>query len=311
MRVGGHVEWLLEPSHPDQLVVAWNLARGRGLRPRILGGGANLIVEDGEHPGVVFATERLSRVFRPHPDVSDASVEEGGRDVYDPVLPQVDAFDGDADPRLVAWAGARLPGLVRAAQQLGWRGLEGLVGVPGQLGGAVSMNAGGRWGEIWDVIESVRLLLPDGSLVQRERGECEPRYRNGNLEGAVLLGAVLRLEPEDPQTIRDRMRSYLADKHAAQPLTERSSGCIFRNPDPELSDGRTAGKLLDECGAKEHSRGTARVSPKHANFIVNRGDARASDVIDLMALMRGCVADRTGIELEREVEIWPAGESSS
>jgi len=215
MRVGGHAEWLLEPSHPDQLVEAWSLARERGLRPRILGGGANLVVEDGEHPGVVFATERLSRVFRPHPDVDDASVEEGGRDVYDPELPRVEAMDGDADPRLVAWAGARLPGLVRAAQELGWRGLEGLVGVPGQLGGAVFMNAGGRWGEIWDVIESVRLLLPDGSLVQRERGECEPRYRDGNLGGAVLLGAVLRLEPEDPQTIRTRMRSYLAEKHAA------------------------------------------------------------------------------------------------
>ena len=301
MRAGGRVEWLLEPEHPDQLVKAYRVARERGLEPRILGGGANLLVPDGVLPGVVIATDRMARVFRAPASASADEVESA---FAKPPSPGERVAGTDGDARLVAWAGAGLPGLVRTARELGWTGLEGLVGVPGHLGGGVAMNAGGRWGELWDVVESVRLLLPDGAVVHRERAACAPRYRDGRLAGAVCLGAVLRLQPGERAEIKERMRQYLFEKSAAQPVTEHSCGCVFKNPPQDRSDGRSAGQLVEECGGKRLARGDAVVSPKHGNFIVNRGRATATDVLDLIEDVRALVFERTGIELESEVKIW-------
>ena len=292
MRVGGEVQWLLEPGTPEELQAAWTAARERGLVPRILGGGANLLIEDGLHRGVVITTDRMARTFRPgaaHTPEEDAVQRASG-------VPR--------EPVLVAWAGAGMPGLCRTARELALSGLEGLAGVPGHLGGGVAMNAGGRWGELWDVVESVEVLTPDGRRVELPRAECNPGYRDGGLGGAIVLGAVLRLTPDDPATVRERTRQYLAEKSAAQPVSEHSSGCMFRNPDPELSDGRGAGQLVEDCGGKGLTRGDAIVSPKHGNFIVNRGRARAEDVLELMEDVRRLVRDRTGIELVTEVKIW-------
>lgn len=306
LRVGGRARWLLEPADPDELVAGWRAAVERGHRPRLLGGGANLIIEDGVHEGVVIATERLARVFRPAADGS-AAAPHAPEDGADP-FPRELAAAAD-DPRLVAWAGAGLPGLVRSARDLGLTGLEGLVGVPGQLGGGVAMNAGGRWGEMWDVVESVRLLLPDGELVQRERADCRPRYRDGGLGEAVVVGAVLRLAPGSRREIGERMRQYLAEKSAAQPVTERSCGCIFQNPDPALAGGRSAGKLIEDCGGKGLAQGDALVSPKHGNFIVNRGRASSADVLGLVERLQHLVEERAGVRLEREAKVWRAGEA--
>ncbi len=305
LRVGGRARWLLEPADPGELVAAWRAALERGHRPRLLGGGANLIVEDGLHEVVVIATERLARVFRPS-GAGAAAAPDAPQDQSAP-FPRELAAAAD-DPRLVAWAGAGLPGLVRSARDLGLSGLEGLVGVPGQLGGGVAMNAGGRWGEMWDVVESVRLLLPDGELVQRERAACRPRYRDGGLGEAVVVGAVLRFVPAPQGEIGARMRQYLTEKSAAQPVTERSCGCIFQNPDPALSDGRSAGKLIEDCGGKGLAEGDALVSPKHGNFILNRGRARAADVLALALRLQQLVEERTGIRLEREAKVWRAAD---
>lgn len=310
LRVGGSAAWLLEPATPDAFVAAWCAVRERGLEPRVLGGGANLIVADGTHPWVVIATDRMHRVFRPETDqaqVLELAAIEGanGRDgVYEPELPRVAHHEREREPRLVAWAGAGMPGLVRMARDLGWSGLEGLVGVPGNLGGGVAMNAGGRWGELWDVVESVRLLTPEGEVVERLRGECQPRYRDGNLGGAMVLGAELKLVPGDRSAIGARMGEYLAQKSAAQPVMERSAGCIFRNPDKELSDGLSAGELIERLGLKGRSRGDAVVSQKHGNFLVNRGRASACDVLELIDEVEREVHARTGIVLQREVKLW-------
>jgi len=297
LRVGGTVAWFLEPATPDAFVEAWHAALERGFTPRVLGGGANLLVPDGRLPGVVITTARMGRVFRPgrcedadwnDPRQGDPSTGEGAEERAE----------------LVAWAGMPLPGLVRVARELGWSGLEGLVGVPGHLGGGVAMNAGGRWGEMWDVVETVRVLTTDGEVEECSRSACEPVYRDGNLGGAVVLGAHLVLARGDELEIKERMRQYLAEKSAAQPVTERSCGCIFKNPDPELSGGRSAGRLVDECGGKGRTHGDAIVSPKHGNFIVNRGRATAADVLYLIEDLRSLVRDRTGIELEDEVKRW-------
>ena len=303
MRVGGHAEWLLEPTSPEEFREAWLAACEHGGPVRVLGGGANLLIADGELPGVVIATERMDRLFRP-----GTFDEEQPLDATEASISRVAPVERDADPRFVVWAGTSIPGVVRAAQSLGWTGLEGLVGVPGRMGGAVAMNAGGRWGDLWDVVEGVRLLLPDGEVVDRSREECSPRYRNGGLGEALCLGVILRLEPDHPAQVKERMKQFLLEKNAAQPVTEASSGCVFKNPDPERSEGRSAGRLIDDLGLKGLSHGQAEVSQKHGNFIVNRGSARARDVLALIDEVVRRVEDETGIHLEREVRLWTAEE---
>ena len=180
MKVGGRAEFLLEPANPQELAEAYLAAREwcdehpeRELR--VLGGGANLIIPDGTLQGVVLGTDRMRRVFRPHEEQDDDPLKSGEGTVPNARV----AFDRESDPRLVAWCGASMPGLARMATQLGWTGLEGLVGVPGSLGGGLAMNAGGRWGEVWDTVERVMVLDPEGELRELTRDECTPGYRNG------------------------------------------------------------------------------------------------------------------------------------
>ncbi len=298
MRVGGRAQWLLEPATPDEFAAAVNAAREHGFEPRILGGGANLIVDDGDLPGVVIATDRIKRVFRP--GAPQASVE------FEPAhdSARIAPADPAADPRLIAWCGASLPGLMQTATALGLTGLECLAGVPGQLGGGVAMNAGGRYGELWDVVELVRVLERDGTVRDIARSEHEPRYRNGGLGERIVLGAVLRLKHEGAAAVRERAKQYLLEKRRVQPVTEWSAGCVFKNPDKERSAGASAGMLIDSLGLKGRVRGDAIVSPLHGNFIVNRGKATAADVLGLMEELRREVAERTGIVLESEWRIW-------
>ena len=299
MKVGGQAEWLLEPQNPDELHRAYVAAREAGMPVRLLGAGADTLIADGLHPGVVIATTRVDRLFRPEPDET-----EGLLDSAPPESSRVAPPARDADPRLVAWCGTSLPGLVRTAGELGWSGLEGLVGMPGKVGGAVATNAGGRWGELWDVIETVRVLTPEGAVRDLARADCNPVYRDGKLGDQVVVGVVLKLEVSNKTKVQAETRQYLLEKNAVQPVTEACAGCIFKNPDKELSDGRSAGLLIDQVGLKGRTRGQAIVSPLHGNFIVNRGGARATDVFTLIEDVRAGVADATGIVLECEVRSW-------
>jgi len=307
MRVGGQAEWLLEPADPEELHLAWRAAREAGMRVRLLGAGADLVVDDGLHAGAVIATARLDRTFRPtgvdESGAGDAAPFEASPD------PRVAPAERDGDTRLVAWCGSSLPGLVRKAGELGWRGLEGLVGVPGKLGGALATNAGGRWGEIWDVVETVRVLTPEGEVRDLEREDCDPAYRDGRLGERVVVAAVLRLEPATTHEVQARAREFLLEKNRVQPVTEACAGCIFKNPDRELSEGRSAGQLIADLGLRGLERGAAIVSPLHGNFIVNRGGASARDVFGLIEEVGARVADETGVRLEREVRCWMADEA--
>jgi len=303
MRVGGRAQWLLEPANPEELVNAWSAAMERGHRPRILGGGANLVIEGGDIAGVVLSTSRLRYIIRPSMDEDLAGVWNSS--------------SGDAsssskshhDTRLVAWCGATIPGVVRAATELGWSGLEGLAGVPGQVGGGVAMNAGGRWGDFWDVIEAVRVLdASSGEVRDLPRDQCQPKYRDGGMQGKVVLGAVLRFKPSSKHEVEAKVREYLQTKRKVQPVTEWSAGCIFKNPPVESSDGRSAGKLIEDAGGKALSRGDARVSPLHGNFIVNQGKATSADVFTLIEDVRDLVREKTGVLLATEVKIWRAAE---
>ncbi len=304
MRVGGSAEWLLEPANPDELARAWSAARERGFVPRVLGGGANLVIEDGVLPGVVLSTSRLRYIIRPglgDDMTAEWTLREAGPD----------AVRADHDTRLVAWCGATIPGIVRTASQLGWSGLEGLAGVPGQVGGAVAMNAGGRWGDFWDVVESVRVLDKEsGSVSDLPRAECKPGYRDGGMAGFVVLGTVVRLKKSSVPAVETLVREYIQTKNKVQPVTQWSAGCIFKNPAPELSSGRSAGKLIEDAGGKALSRGDAIVSPLHGNFIVNTGHASATDVFTLIEDVRDLVLEKTGVLLVTEVKTWRASDSA-
>jgi UDP-N-acetylmuramate dehydrogenase len=184
------------------------------------------------------------------------------------------------------------------------KGVECLAGVPGNVGGGVAMNAGGRYGEMWDVVERLLVVNEQGQLVELDRGECTPRYRNGGLGSLVVASALLRFELDAIADVAERGREYLLEKNRVQPVTEWSAGCVFKNPDKEKSGGRSAGRLVEECGGKGRTRGDAIVSPKHGNFIVNRGKATAADVLTLIEDVHDLVAQKTGIDLEREVKVW-------
>lgn len=326
LKVGGVAETFLEPKTPEELAEAWSAAREAGFgldEIRVLGGGANLVIRDGVLGGVTISTELLRRTFRPLAtsdetpagalDTGDdpraaASIKREAREVAGAAGElSAPAIDHD-NPRLVVWAGASLPGLVRTASELGWSGLEGLIGVPGSLGGGIAMNAGGRWGELFDVVELIRVIGTDGRLVDVAREDCQPSYRNGGLariDAAIVVGAVLKLELDSRKEVKARGQEYLLEKRRAQPVTESSAGCIFKNP-TQLFEGERvgAGLLIDRLGLKERQRGAARVSPIHGNFIINEGGATATDVLGLIDELRREVADRSGIELEIEVKRW-------
>jgi UDP-N-acetylmuramate dehydrogenase len=253
---------------------------------RILGAGANLLVDD---DGVEQLVVSLAQgEFR-----------------------QVDIDEQAAT--VVAGAGVDLRRLINDTARLGLAGLERLGGVPATIGGAIRMNAGGAYGEIGDLVESVRAVQRDGVEVVLSRPEIDFRYRASGLEDLIVTGARFQLAHEEPGAIRHRLKTIMAFKGASQPMGERSAGCAFKNPtlardvdDIGAAGERiSAGLLIDRAGLKGLAVGGASVSHAHGNFIVAEpGRARARDVIDLMDVVRERVAERFGVTLANEVVIW-------
>jgi UDP-N-acetylmuramate dehydrogenase len=267
-RIGGPAGLMVFPASIDEMrrVVAACLEEATPLR--ILGMGANLLVGDGGFPGVVASLERMDRL----------------------------AFIGD---RAVVEAGYSFPRLVQKSVWLGLGGLEGLGGIPATVGGAIFMNAGGRFGEIFDVVETVTAMDPLGVVQILKKKEIPFRYRRSGLDGMTILGATLRLRPDDPSAMKEKFVEVVRKKRQTQPMSEPSAGCIFKNP-----PGSSAGRLIEACGLKGARVGGAAVSSKHANFIVNGGGARAEEVIRLIDMVRDRVLKEAGRELELEVKLW-------
>jgi UDP-N-acetylmuramate dehydrogenase len=295
MRVGGRAEWLLEPATPEELRQAVVAAREVGHEPRILGGGANLIVDDGVLNGVVITTDRMRRVFRPLVASAGLVEEPDAR-----IAPAA----REAGLQLVSWAGTTHQKLLTTASELGWSGLEGLAGVPGQVGGGVAMNAGGKWGGMWDQVERVLVVDEAGELVEKMREQCSPTYRNGGLGRNIVASVLLKFRLDEVLAVKLRAREFLMAKNKVQPVSLWSAGCIFKNPDPQVSDGRTAGQLVDQVGLRGTRIGDAEITELHGNFFVNRGQATARDLLALIERARRSVAERTGVVLENEVKVW-------
>jgi UDP-N-acetylmuramate dehydrogenase len=270
-RAGGNAERFYVPADVDDLSAF--LRQLPADEPLLFVGlGSNLLVRDGGWRGTVVMTHAASR--RP---VVDAGL-------------------------IYAEAGVARPKVARFAALHDLEGAEFLAGVPGSVGGALAMNAGCYGGETWDVVERVLTINRSGSLAQRSKDEFDIGYRQCAPKAAAqewFAAAWFRLEPGDGETSRGVMKELLARRIATQPLSLPNAGSVFRNPPRDH-----AARLIESCGLKGFDRGGARVSEKHANFIVNpRGAARAADIEWLIQHIQRMVYQMKGVVLQTEVRI--------
>jgi UDP-N-acetylmuramate dehydrogenase len=270
LKLGGPAQFLVQPRTIDELLEVVRACREAHIPLRLLGGGSNLLIRD---EGVSGAVIRLA-------GEGFAQIETEGETVK-------------------AGAAALLSTVISHAVKCGLAGLETLVGIPGTVGGALAGNAGGRSGDIGQVVESVTVMTPAGEILTRSEDELTFAYRCSNLDEFVILDATFRLQPDDPEEITRRMRKLWIIKKTTQPLSFQSAGCIFKNP-----RGMSAGLLIDQAGLKGTRIGNAEISDRHANFIVAHPGASSQDVLRLIDLAHSKVAEQFGVDLELEIKIW-------
>ncbi len=274
--LGGPARWIARPVCVEQLVQVAARSREQGIPVYRLGQGANLLVSDEGVDGMVVQLN--AKCFR--------AVDWNDADGSDTVLVR-------------AGGGTDMSRLSRDAVNRGLAGVECMAGIPGSLGGIIRMNAGGKFGQISDSVRDVTVVESSGQLRTLSREEVGFSYRHTSLNGHIVCGATLQLRRDDPARLRHRFLDIWQYKKKSQPLADHSAGCVFKNP-----PGHSAGALIDRAGLKNRSLGGAYVSPAHGNFIVAREGASARDVISLIGLVRRGVAERFGVELELEIEIW-------
>jgi UDP-N-acetylmuramate dehydrogenase len=274
-RIGGPADLFVVAETRDELLAAVGEARKYGFHPFLLGGGANLLVADAGIRGLVIAYRGAQHTFH----------EEMGE-----VL-------------LWAEAGAALQVLARESVSRGLEGLEWAVDVPGSVGGAIVGNAGAFGGYVSDCLRSAHVLEPDGTIHELAKSAIEFSYRGSRFkrqareERSILLDATFALRHGDPDQIAIRAAQYTERRWERQPR-DCSCGSVFKR-----TENYPPGFLVEQCGLKGERRGEAMISNKHANFIVNLGDASAADVKSLIDLMRDRVKAQFGEELELEVEL--------
>lgn len=282
VRTGGAADWFAAPTSAERVVELLRWAEGEGLAVGLVGSGSNLLVADDGFHGLAIKLEG-----------------------------ELAAFERDGDV-VLAGAAARLPSV--AAKTAGW-GLSGLefgVNIPGTVGGSVRMNANAYGGQLARVLEWVEVSSATGTQ-RRPPDRLGFTYRDSNLgEGEVVTRASFRLRPEDPAAIRATLATMRSRRREDQPSGIKTFGSTFKNPDDERAGGKSAGQLLDAAGCRGLASGGARFSPKHANFVENFDRASTADVLALMAEGRRRVHERTGVELEPEVQVlgevsWPSG----
>jgi UDP-N-acetylmuramate dehydrogenase len=276
-RIGGTADMLVAPVDRQDLINLLQEVRRRSLRYVVLGGGTNVLVRDGGFRGVVISLDRLNAV----------NVTREYRSV------------GGAFAVVQAEAGLPLPKLVHFAVERGLTGLEFAVGIPGTVGGAVCMNAGTAQGEIGDIIDTVTLIAPDGEQVVRHRDEMAFRYRSAQVPaGQVVIAIKIILRLGEREVIKARVRQLMDKRRSHQPWGLPNAGSVFKNPQDEA-----AGRLIESAGLKGLTIGRAQVSEKHANFIVNLGNATAADVLKLIDVIRERVLEVHKVRLEPEIKI--------
>ncbi|MEX0601901.1 MAG: UDP-N-acetylmuramate dehydrogenase [Bacteroidota bacterium] len=267
MKVGGPVDYFIEPADAQDLVAIVRHFQGNNFRFMMIGRGSNLLVSDEGIRGAAV------------------SLEEGLSDVR---------LEGDI---VVAESGARMTKLVDFCIQNGLAGMEWAAGIPGTVGGGIIMNAGAHGGQLSDHLIDVQVLR-EGELrtIAREQGEFS--YRRSGFQRDVVFSGRFHFPPGNKEELARRRSELMKIRNANQPLNLPNSGSMFKNP-----SGTFAAKLIEQAGLKGKRVGNAQISDKHANFIVNLGGAKAADIITLLELARRTVYQNTGILLDLEVKL--------
>lgn len=271
-RVGGPADWYAAPRTLDELQASLEWANDYGLPITVLGAGSNLLVSDRGLPGLVIGTRRLRQT----------------------------QFD-EATAQITVGAGEPLPRLAWQAASRGWRGLEWAVGIPGTVGGAVVMNAGAHGGCTADSLVNAQILFPDGTVQMLTPDQLGYAYRTSILQGRdwTVTQATFQLAAgHDPETVTADTDRHLNHRRSTQPYHLPSCGSVFRNPTPY-----SAGWLIEQAGLKGFQIGGAQVAQRHANFILNCGNATATDIFQLIHHIRQEVNDQWRLWLEPEVRI--------
>jgi UDP-N-acetylenolpyruvoylglucosamine reductase len=282
LRAGGRADLFARPASEAELVDLLRWAAKEGVGVGVVGSGSNLLVADEGFRGLVVKL-----------DGDLTQIERSGA-------------------RLVCGGGARLPSVAAKAAAWGLAGIEFGINIPGTVGGAVRMNANAYGGELAAVLETVRVCSATG-VDERRPEQLGFAYRRSNLaSGEVVSRASFSLAPGDPAEIKATLAGMREMRREAQPSGIKTFGSTFVNPPPEVSEGRTAGQLLEAAGCRGLQVGRARFSAKHANFVENADGASTADVLALMAEGRRRVHERFGVVLEPEVQVlgeakWPRG----
>ncbi|HRX86581.1 MAG TPA: UDP-N-acetylmuramate dehydrogenase [Phycisphaerae bacterium] len=268
--LGGAARYFFSPADVDELREVLACARRAGHAVRVLGAGANLLVRDEGFDGLVLRLDAPAFT----------------RVVYE-------------ETRVTAGGGTDLMQLARDCAYRGLAGLEALAGIPASVGGAVVMNAGGRFGQIADVVTSAALMDRDGTVADVSAEQLQFGYRHSAVGERIVLHATMTLRREPADDVVARFHENWRYKKASQPMAAHSAGCVFRNP-----PGDSAGRLIDQAGLKGAACGRARVSDVHGNFIVAEEGATARDVLGLVEHVQAEVMARTGVKLELEIDVW-------
>lgn len=301
-RIGGNARWFVEARSEDELRDAIAFAEEKGVGFCVMGGGANTLANDEGFGGVVI-------------QMAMRTIQIGPNRPMGPI--------GPLGPILVtAGAGAMSAAVARQTADAGLKGMEWAISLPGTIGGAVRGNAGCFGGEMGDVVSSVHVLR-DGETVEVGRDDLRFAYRESAIKHSsdIILSVTMELQPGDRDELRAKLDETLAKRKASQPLYGGSAGCVFKNfdaTDEELQRIETkgdilthemrasrrisAGWIIDKLGLKGTRIGDAKISEEHGNFIVNLGSATASDVVQLIALVKTRARNEFGIQLQEEVQ---------
>jgi UDP-N-acetylmuramate dehydrogenase len=273
-RIGGPADFLVEPSSWEQAALVLQYTHAHNIPAVVIGKGSNLLFDDHGLRGVVIKVGR---------QLSQLTI---------------------AGTIVRAQSGISAPRLARAVGLAGLGGLEHIVGIPGTLGGLVFMNGGSLRRAIGDAIVQVRTMDRQGNVRTLGREECRFAYRQSRFqkESCVIMEATMALVPGQPDTIAAEMRAILRERRQKFPMTLPNCGSVFKNDPQACAVFGPPGKIIESAGLKGTSVGDAAVSERHANFIVNRGNARAADVLSLIDLVRERVVHQTGLTLECEVQ---------
>lgn len=266
-KIGGPADVVVEPADIEDVCLVVQQAHARRI-PLFVLGGTNLLIRDGGIRGIVMSLVRLRGIK-----------EEPGSVLY-------------------AEGGVGMPTLIGYAIRHSLAGLEWAAGIPGTVAGCVVMNAGTKLGEMKDSVKAVRMVNMKGQIVDVEAGQVRFEYRRALLPRGIVVGVWLQLKQGVRSEIERVVKDYLHYRRDTQPLALPSAGCVFKNPPND-----SAGRLIETVGLKGARVGDAEVSMKHANFMVNRGQANAADVLALIRKVRSAIRRRAGVRLDLELKI--------